>query len=159
MSWFHGIIQCCMYSYKTCLAIDTTTRIRIGNDPYKTCIRLNKIQTPSIFPFPPPDLVKHNSGEEKRYEGLALNALLFTMIHIYTSLVTLDFTFQVVSWNPVNCSTSTPTLRGLCVQHSPPLIRRGMYESKKRAIIQNVQKCMVTLGWMCSLKCWYKVMV
>ena len=28
----------------------------------------------------------------------------------------------------------------------PPLIRRVMYESKKRAVIQNVQKCMAALG-------------
>jgi len=35
--------------------------------------------------------VNHSYGEDRRYEGSALNALLFTMIHICTSLVTLGF--------------------------------------------------------------------
>lgn len=36
------------YSYKTCLAIDSVTRIRLENDLYKTRIRLDKIQKKTV---------------------------------------------------------------------------------------------------------------
>lgn len=45
-----------------------------------------------------------------------MNALLFTMIYSYTSIVTLGFIFEVVSWNPLDCLVSPKTLRGLGVQ-------------------------------------------
>lgn len=45
-----------------------------------------------------------------------MNALLFTMLDIYTSLVTLGFIFEVVSWTPFDGLASPPTLRGLGFQ-------------------------------------------
>jgi len=62
--------------------------------------------------------VKLNNDKNERYERSTLNALLFKMILIYASRVTLGFIFQVVIGTPFDFSTSKPTPRGLGVQHS-----------------------------------------